>query len=97
LVLAEDGADGSDHAGLVEIFEDEELAVGRDFDLVASNPPYFDVWSGLVSPTDERALARHDATCSTEDLARAAKRLLKSSGAVCVVYPSSSLPGLMAS
>ena len=71
--------------------------LGRDFDLVASNPPYFDVWSGLVSPTDERALARHDATCSTEDLARAAKRLLKSSGAVCVVYPSARLPGLMAS
>jgi tRNA1(Val) A37 N6-methylase TrmN6 len=71
-------------------------SLGRDFDLVVSNPPYFDASAGHLSPAGERALARHDTTCTTPDLARAAKRLLKSNGALCVVYPSARLAGLMA-
>jgi tRNA1(Val) A37 N6-methylase TrmN6 len=69
--------------------------LGSDLDLVVSNPPYFDASAGHLSPAGERALARHDATCTAPDLARAARRMLKSNGALCVVYPSARLPGLL--
>ena len=70
--------------------------LGGEADLVVSNPPYFDASAGHLSPAGERALARHDATCTAPDLARAARRLLKPNGSLCVVYPSARLPGLMA-
>ncbi len=97
LAVRNAGLNGLDVAMIHGDLRSPVAELDRPLDLVVSNPPYFDAGAGHVSPKDERAVARHDATCSTMDLARAAKRLLKSSGALCVVYPSTRLPGLMSS
>lgn len=53
------------------------------YHLVACNPPYFT--GGLVSPDRARAAARHEQTCTFEETAACAARLLRDGGrfAVC--------------
>ncbi len=68
--------------------------LGRDFDLVVANPPFFAAGGGHRSPDDEKAIARQEWSATADDLARATKRLLKSNGAFCVVYPAGRLPHL---
>lgn len=48
------------------------------FDLVACNPPYFH--GGPQSPSARRATARHDDTCTMQDLAACAARALRHGG-----------------
>lgn len=48
------------------------------FDLVACNPPYFH--GGFRSAAPRRAAARHDDTCTLEDLAACAARALRHGG-----------------
>jgi tRNA1Val (adenine37-N6)-methyltransferase len=95
LALRNAGLNGLDVRMLAGDLRGPPAELGRGYDLVVSNPPYFEAQAGLLSPTGERALARHDATCSASDLGQAAKRLLKSSGSLCVVYPSARLAGLL--
>ncbi len=71
------------------------VELGRDFELVVANPPYFAATAGHPSVDAEKAAARHDLSASPVDLAQAAKRLVKSSGALCVVYPAGRLPRLL--
>lgn len=50
--------------------------------LVACNPPYFR--GGLVSPNAVRAAARHELSCTVEDVCAAAFRLLRDGGRLCL-------------
>lgn len=61
------------------------------FDLVVSNPPFRPVARGRVSGDEERALARHEITLRLADVVSAAKRLLRSGGRACFVYPATRL------
>lgn len=50
------------------------------FDLVACNPPYKLGGSGVKNPDDEKLIARHEESCTIEDVCRAAKNLLQFGG-----------------
>ena len=58
---------------------DSLLPAGR-FDLVVCNPPYKLSGAGIVNPDDGKRTARHEASCTLEDICAAAKRLLQFSG-----------------
>ena len=55
------------------------------FDVVAVNPPYFPVRAGALAADDARRIARSDETCTLDDAARAAARILTGTGWMCMV------------
>lgn len=57
----------------------EELPRGG-LDLVTCNPPYFQPGRGYESPVEGRRTARHEATCTLEELCAAVAKLLKYGG-----------------
>lgn len=93
--LQADGADMIDrsvqHNGLEEKFSvlNEDLRslsmlTPGSFDLVACNPPYKAQGSGIINPEHGRLLARHEFTCTIEDVCSAAARLLRFGGRLCL-------------
>lgn len=68
-------------ADLRELWEDAPL--GR-LDLVTCNPPYKAANAGFESAIDAQKIARHEIMCSIDDVCRAAERLLKFGGRLCV-------------
>jgi len=55
-------------------------------DLVVSNPPFFRQGHGRVSGEPQVALAKHELTCTVEDLARAAEAALRPDGALALIH-----------
>ena len=56
------------------------------FNVVTSNPPYMNENHGIVNPDSAKAIARHEITCSLEDVVKAAKWLLKTGGHFYMVH-----------
>lgn len=56
------------------------------FDLVVSNPPFRRVKTGLLSVSNEKAIARHEIKLSIKDLAAAGAWLLKHHGRLCIIH-----------
>lgn len=56
------------------------------FDVVTCNPPYMTADHGLVNPSDSLAIARHEITCTLEDVLRSTALLLKSGGRFYMVH-----------
>lgn len=72
----------------------EKLADDNDiwpesFDLIVSNPPYFD--SGVSSDSSPRSLARHIGSLSPKKLLNTAKSLLSRNGILALVVPVANL------
>ena len=65
------------------------------FDVVVSNPPYFPVESGGVSPDPRRAAARGEVECTLEDLCTAAAYLCRWDGKVAFVHRQERLSELL--
>lgn len=78
----------SDRSEIVcgDIRRHRELFKSGEFDLVVSNPPYFPVGSGRLSPDKERAAARGETDCTLEDICAAAAFLCRTGGRVCFVH-----------
>ena len=64
------------------------------FDVVVSNPPYYAVTTGDVSPDAARAKARGEVACTLDDLCAAAAYLCRWDGKFAVVYRPDRLPEL---
>ncbi|MDO5015115.1 MAG: methyltransferase [Clostridia bacterium] len=62
------------------------------FDILTMNPPYFKQGHGRVSKSVDKAFARHDSECTTEDLAKAADYLLKNKGDAFFIQRIERLP-----
>ena len=56
------------------------------FDVVVSNPPYMIDNHGIKNPDGPKAIARHEIKCDFEDIAKAAKHLLKAQGRLYLVH-----------
>lgn len=69
-----------------DIRRHRELFPTGSFDIVVSNPPYFPVERGFVSPDEARAGARGEALCSLEDICTAAAFLCRTGGSVYMVH-----------
>ncbi|MEJ2420481.1 MAG: Mut7-C RNAse domain-containing protein [Acidobacteriota bacterium] len=72
-------------------FRDPELLAGRRFDVVVSNPPYFDPRRGRSSPDSQKALSRQGVACSVLELAAAAARALAPGGRFVFLCPAERL------
>lgn len=62
------------------------LPHSKGFDLVVSNPPFRKPRTGLISPEEERAIARHEISITMEELLKAGSLLLKTRGRFDLVY-----------
>ena len=56
------------------------------FDVVTTNPPYKNSGSGIVNPTDSKAISRHEIKCSLEDVISTSFFLLKDGGKFFMVH-----------
>lgn len=64
------------------------------YDVVITNPPYMPKGQGEVNPDRALALARHEITCTLEDVAAAAQALLKDRGRLFMVHRADRLVDL---
>lgn len=72
----------------VECCSFQELAekAGRKYDLIVSNPPFFD--NGIKAPVESRAQARHSDLLPLDVLILGATVLLRENGRIALVLPS---------
>lgn len=69
-----------------DIRQHRSLFTSGSFDLVVSNPPYFPLGSGMLSPDANRAAARGEVSCTLEDICSAAAFLCRTGGSFCMVH-----------
>jgi len=55
-------------------------------ELVVTNPPYFDPVAGALSPDAARRAARAEECCTLGDICRAARRILRFRGRLCLCW-----------
>lgn len=93
--LQSDGADmisrGAKHNGLesrIDVLNEDlrnlSVLIPGSFDVVACNPPYKQQGGGIINPEQGRLLARHEYTCTIEDVCKSAARLLRFGGRLCI-------------
>lgn len=63
----------------------EDAGEGK-FDLIVSNPPYFD--SGVATPTTRREAARHQGALSPHSILRESVKILTAGGSVAMIVPA---------
>ena len=63
----------------------EEIESGT-IDLVTVNPPYKPRNSGIINEKDSKTIARHEISCTLEDIIREASRELNFGGSICLVH-----------
>lgn len=63
----------------------EQLHFNQSFDLIVSNPPYFN--NSLHSPDQARTLARHTQSLTLQSLFESVAKLLVDGGRFCMIYP----------
>lgn len=66
--------------------------VGRRYELIISNPPFFD--SGVAEKKSRRMVARHQGALSPLSLLEASPYLLKPGGSLAIIVPSEISEGL---
>lgn len=86
----------SEWSGRIEIVAAsvQEYSPQERFDLIVSNPPYYD--GTLTCPNDSRTTARHTVSLSFGELAAAVMRLLAPEGRFAVIIPSESVKAMVA-
>ena len=82
------GLDKSETKGIVPICADlkelwENAPLGQ-LDLVTCNPPYKAANSGFESEINSQRIARHEIMCNIDDVCKAASKLLKYGGRLCM-------------
>lgn len=80
-----------------DILNLKEKLPSASFDLVITNPPYFEKGRGIVSAMNSVGIARHETTASLSDFMLEASRLLKPGGRLCMVHRPSRLADIVAS
>lgn len=59
----------------------------QKFDLILSNPPFFQVDHGTLPPDPDKAMARFELSFDMNDLMRISGETLSKQGVMCCVYP----------
>ena len=55
-------------------------------DYVTVNPPYKKKGSGIINDSDTKTIARHEISCTLEDIVRESSRILKSGGTCFMIH-----------
>lgn len=73
-------------AFFVQDMREKNRALSRSFDVITCNPPFFKVGHGAANPDSETALARHEHTCTLEDVFRFASYALRERGRLALIH-----------
>jgi len=65
-------------------------------DVVISNPPHIQKASGRINPNPHIAAARHEIHVTLKDIMDAARRMLRPSGRLYMIYPAGRMADVMA-
>ena len=60
--------------------------VAGTIDTVTVNPPYKPKNSGVINEKDTKTIARHEISCTLEDIVKESARLLNTGGNLCMVH-----------
>ena len=71
------------------------LFVEREFDLAVANPPYKELGRGLMSSADADLVAKHEVSCTMEDIIKSCRHLVKSKGRIVLSYRPERLVDLL--
>jgi len=58
----------------------------KSFDAVVTNPPYMKFGAGLINPSDNKAISRHEIHCTLESLISVSSKLLKDYGRFFMIH-----------
>ncbi len=64
----------------------------NSFDMIFSNPPFYAIGEGRISPNPERAAARHELNGTISDLLGSAYSMLRKGGRFVLVFTQSRCP-----
>lgn len=67
------------------------------YNVVVCNPPYKLSGSGITNPEKEKLLARHEESCTLDDICQTASKLLQFSGRFCICQRPERLADVMES
>ncbi|MBE6824973.1 MAG: methyltransferase domain-containing protein [Ruminococcaceae bacterium] len=67
------------------------------FNVVVCNPPYKLSGSGIKNPEQQKTVARHEESCTLDDICEAASKLLQFSGRFCICQRPERLADVMES
>lgn len=87
----------SDYVKIIraDIREISAASIGKEVDVVFSNPPYMSTESGKRNSSDRKYIARHEVCGNIDDFCSAAFRLLKHGGKFYCVWRPDRLSSLM--
>ena len=64
----------------------KEQIISGTIDTVTVNPPYKPKNSGIINEKDTKTIARHEISCTLEDIIKESARLLNTGGNLCMVH-----------
>ncbi len=64
---------------------------GEKYDLLITNPPYYKIGTGRLSPSMEKRIAKYEIKCDLIDILSASYVLLKKHGIALIIYPKERL------
>ena len=75
----------------ITIINKDLLKIKKDIpsgsvDLVVCNPPYKPKGSGIINEKDSKTIARHEISCTLDDIIKEASRELNFGGSFCMVH-----------
>jgi tRNA1(Val) A37 N6-methylase TrmN6 len=89
--LAEQGRIANDFGGRLRIVAGDVREPGtvaaQAFDLVATNPPFRPLGTGVLPPVSEKALAHHEVTLTLAGWLDVAARALRPDGRLATIFP----------
>lgn len=80
----------------VQDMREKDRRLLRRFDIVTCNPPFFKVGHGAANPDPETDLARHEHTCTLEDVFRFAAYVLRERGRLHLIHRAARLDEVLA-
>ena len=89
--LAEQGRGANGFEGRLRVVTGDVCAVGavdaNAFDLVATNPPFRPIGTGVLPPISEKALAHHEVTLKLAGWLAVAAHALRPGGRLATIFP----------
>lgn len=74
----------------------QDYVQAGEVDVVFSNPPYMARGAAIANPSADKAIARHEISCTLEDVVVQAQQLLRPGGRFYLVHRPHRLPDIMA-
>jgi tRNA1(Val) A37 N6-methylase TrmN6 len=82
---------------IISDMKDLSTDLNGSFDVVTCNPPYKAVGTGILSDGTAKVTARHEVSCTIDDVCITSYRLLKSGGRLCMINRTERLADVIVS